>query len=130
LILRGVEKIDEFMYLVRGSEENIYELELVDFETVRNHEGETDFEYYTVSRKGFCQYVGGKPQNFIDIAEWAQEKALYSNIKALKFFFRFRRWKTLQMWRRTVTRQRRETIAHCLQEKMFLLEPTTRRTLL
>jgi hypothetical protein len=29
LVLRGVEHIDEFLYLVRGREENIYELELV-----------------------------------------------------------------------------------------------------
>lgn len=107
LVLRGVEHIDEFLYLVRGSEENIYELELVEFEVVREHEGETGFEYYTVSKKGFCQYLGGKPQAFLDIAEWAEEKALYLKIKALKFFYRFRRWKTLQMWRRTITKQRR-----------------------
>lgn len=97
---------------------------------MREHEGEGGFEYYTVSRKGFCQYVGGKPQSFLEIKEWAQEKSLYTKIKALKFFHRFRRWKTLQMWRRTITRQRREAIAHSLQERLFLLEPTTRRTLL
>jgi hypothetical protein len=74
--------------------------------------------------------VGGKPQNFLEIAEWAQEKAVYSRIKALRFFFRFRRWKTLQMWRRTVTRQRREAISTSLQEKLFLLDVLPRRTLL
>lgn len=51
-------------------------------------------------------------------------------IKALKFFYRFRRWKTLQMWRRTITKQRREAISHSLIEKLFILEPTTRITLL
>jgi hypothetical protein len=51
-------------------------------------------------------------------------------IKALKFFYRFRRWKTLQMWRRTITKQRREAIAHSLGDRLFLLETTARNTLL
>ena len=103
---------------------------MVNFEKVRAHEGDPNFEYYTVSKKGFCKYVGGKPQTFLEILEWAQEKDIYTKIKSLKFFYRFRRWKTLQMWRTTVTRQRRESIANNLQEKLFYLEPTSRKTLL
>ena len=71
LVLRGVSRIDEFLYLVRGADDNISELELVNFEVVRQHEGDIGYEYYTVSKKGFCQYVSGKPQNFIEIADWA-----------------------------------------------------------
>jgi hypothetical protein len=31
--------VEEFLYLIRGNEENVYELELVGFEEVRSHEG-------------------------------------------------------------------------------------------
>jgi hypothetical protein len=34
------------------------------------------------------------------------------------------------MWRRTVTRQRREAISHSLLEKLFLLDSNTRKTIL
>lgn len=51
-------------------------------------------------------------------------------IKVLHFFYRFRRWKTLQMWRRTVTRQRREEISTNLKERLFLLDPLPRKALL
>lgn len=69
------------MYLVRHSspentqeEDNIYQLEIIDYQQIKSKDKDPNFEYYTISKKGFCHYYGGKPIEFIDMKEWLEEK--------------------------------------------------------
>jgi dynein heavy chain, axonemal len=58
-------------------------------------------EYYTISLKGFCHYKGGKPIEFIPLYKWVKERETYDEIKSLQFFTKFRKWKTLKMWKKS-----------------------------
>lgn len=85
------------------------------FEQVKELDHGINFEYYMVSRKGFCHYINGKPNFFIEIEDWLKEKEIYERIKQLKFFSCFRRWKTVKMWKKNVIRHRINTSAALLE---------------
>lgn len=42
----------------------------------------------------------------------------------------FRRWKTLKMWKRNVTRHKVSLYSRALEEKLFILNPILKTTLL
>jgi len=81
-------------------------LQVVDYNTIEKKNQHYKKEYYTISIKGLCHYVGGYPIEFISLANWLKERDDYDKIKALPFFNQFRKWKTLTMWKRNVTRNK------------------------
>lgn len=102
LILKNVTNVDEFIYLKRedDGEDDPYKLTVVDYKTIKGDDKNKELkEYYTISRKGLCHYINGKPVEFIQLAYWLKERETYHQIKSLKFFTKFRKWKTLKMWR-------------------------------
>lgn len=73
--MKNVTNIDQFLYLVRAQtknkdDDNLYQLEMVDYEEIRIKDKEANFDYYTISKKGFCHYYNGKPIQFIELDEW------------------------------------------------------------
>lgn len=43
---------------------------------------------------------------------WLAERNTYDQIKALKFFTKFRKWKTLKMWRKKIMKDK---LANCAE---------------
>jgi len=83
-----------------------------------------------MSRQGLCYYVGAKPVEFIKLAHWLKERENYDEIKRLNFFTKFRKWKTLKMWKKNVIKHKTQLHAKQLEEKLFILNPILRKTLL
>jgi hypothetical protein len=68
LILKNVTNVDEFIYLKRedDGDDDPYKLTVVDYKTIKGDEKNKELkEYYTISRKGLCHYMNGKPIEFI-----------------------------------------------------------------
>ena len=55
--------------------------------------------------------------------QWLKERENYDEIKRLTFFTKFRKWKTLKMWKTNVTRHKTTVCKKILEEKLFLLHP-------
>mgnify|MGYP001297544566 FL=1 len=131
LILRNVTNVDEFMYLLKAksndlTEDDPYDLRVIDYKILRE---DNPKEYYTISFKGLCHYINGKPCEFISLAYWLKERETYDKIKSLSFFVNFRRWKTLKMWRRNLNKLKTAKNAKALEEKLFIAHPILSKTL-
>ena len=127
LLLKNQKNVNEFIYLQRANENDPYDLKVLNYESIK--EGNLR-EYYTISKKGLCHYVNGKPIEFILLEYWLKERENYDHIKSLKFFTKFRRWKTLKMWRRNVIKHKTNNYKRQLEEKLFILHPILGKTLL
>ena len=53
-------------------EEDPYDLEIINYNETKKVEQKFAPRYYTISKKGFCYYINGKPVEFIDLDEWVQ----------------------------------------------------------
>lgn len=143
LIQKKTMYIDEFLYLKKAeydqrTQENPdpYDLKVVDYDVIKAEEEEAANsahhvkEYFTISKKGLCNYVNNKPVEFMPLTEWIAERDTYNRIKNLKFFVKFRKWKTVKMWKRNVIRHKIDLCSKMLEERLFLLNPDLRTTLL
>lgn len=131
LILKGVTNVDEFIYLLRNDKnDDPYDLIVIDYSDLKKKQEDNLIkEYYTISMKGLTHYVGGRPIEFISLAYWLKERDTYDRIKSLSFFVKFRKWKTLKMWIRNVTRHKVSNYKKSLEEKLFILHPVLQETL-
>ena len=59
--------------------------------------------------------MNGKPLEFIPLAHWLKERETYDQIKSLKFFTKFRKWKTLKMWKKNVVKHKTQTCKKSLE---------------
>ena len=87
-------------------------------------------EYYTISKKGLCHFINSKPVEFILLPYWLKERETYDQIKSLRFFQKFRKWKTLKMWKKNVIRHKINLVKNELRDKLFLLNLHLGKTLL
>lgn len=127
LIMRNVLNLDEFIYLIRDSScEDPYNLDVIEYETLKLQQIRT---YYTISKKGLCLYENGKPCDFTALAAWLKERDTYDRIKSLKFFKKFRAWKTLKMWKRNIVRHKRLKHQETLENHLFFLNSRFRAAL-
>jgi len=120
LILKNVINVDEFIYLACWNEEDPYDLQVVKFSKIKD---DTMRDYYTISKKGLCHYVDGKPSEFVQLAYWLKERETYDHIKSLRFFTKFRKWKTMKMWRKNVICHKIQKSSRALEGKLFQLHP-------
>lgn len=128
LIMKNVTNLDEFIYLYQESSvEDPYELEVIDYERVKEQGLK---EYFTISRQGLCLYENGKPSDFVPLAIWLKERETYDRIKSLRFFSKFRKWKTLRMWKRNLVNSKRKQNRDALEASLFILIPRFRESLL
>ena len=84
-------------------------------------------EYYTISNKGLCHFKEGQPIEFIPLLEWMKERETYYKIKNLEFFTKFRKWKTVIMWRRSCKNLKQQVARKSLKEKLFFNCPELKR---
>ena len=128
LIMKNVMNLDEFIYLYQDpADTDPYNLEVIEYETLKDDDLK---DYYTISKKGLCHYENGKPNEFIPLAIWLKERETYDRIKSLKFFKKFRKWKTLKMWKRNIIRTKRTQYKKALEEGLFVLNGKFRQTLI
>lgn len=78
LILKNVTNIEEFIYLIRNNPDDPYDLTVVEYETMQQEQANNRLlEYYTVSKRGLCHYMNGKPVDYIQLASWLKERETY-----------------------------------------------------
>ena len=72
LILKNVAHVDEFVYLKKSKnyEEDPYDLELIDYNTLKTEEKKGLREYFTMSKKGLCLYIENNPKDFQGLNSW------------------------------------------------------------
>jgi dynein heavy chain len=58
------------------------------------------------------------------------ERDSYNHIKELSFFKKFKRWKFMRMWKKTVKRIARMKASNALEDKLFYLHPIFRKHLM
>lgn len=123
LVLKNVANVDEFIYLKKAEgEDDPYDLRVIDYDKIAdNKHGNKQREYFTISRKGLCHYLDGRPIEFVHLNVWLAERNTYDQIKALKFFTKFRKWKTLKMWKRKIMRDKINKCQELLENKLFWL---------
>lgn len=88
-----------FIYLNPNDSGDPYDLKVVVY-LDRNIE-----KYYTLSCKGLTVYENDSPVEFISLGQWLIERDSYNHIKELSFFKKFKRWKFMRMWKKTIKMQ-------------------------
>ena len=88
-----------FIYLNPNDNGNPYDLKVV------NYLDWNKWKYYTISCKGLTVYENDSPVEFISLGQWLIERDSYNHIKELSFFKKFKWWKFLWMWKKTIKQQ-------------------------
>ena len=89
-----------FVYLNPNSKTNDpYDLE------VSNYMEREQSKYYTLSGKGLTLYENDTPIEFLSLGQWLIERDSYNHIKELDFFKKFKKWKFMRMWKKTIKHQ-------------------------
>jgi len=79
-------------------------------------------KYYTLSGKGLTLYENDTPIEFLSLGQWLIERDSYNHIKELDFFKKFKKWKFMRMWKKTIKHQNRMKAQNSLEEKLFMLQ--------
>ena len=114
----------EFIYLVKSSSSDLYNLKTVEFSEIN------DKQYFTLSEKGVCKFENNMPVEFVTLKEWLRERDQYNAIKQLSFFKKFRRWKTLKKWITILRKNKKAAVSARLMEKLFYANPILQSLLL
>jgi hypothetical protein len=69
---------------------------------VTSYQGRNEQKYYTLSGKGLTLYENDTPIEFLSLGQWLIERDSYNHIKELSFFKKFKRWKFMRMWKKTI----------------------------
>ena len=72
--MKNVRNVDEFIYLHKNNENDPYDLTVVNYTKIKD---KSVREYYTISKKGLCYYINGKPMEFILLPYWLKERETY-----------------------------------------------------
>eukprot|EP01022_Parablepharisma_sp_SALTPOND_P016111 TRINITY_DN2328_c0_g1_i1.p1 TRINITY_DN2328_c0_g1~~TRINITY_DN2328_c0_g1_i1.p1 ORF type:complete len:2092 (+),score=299.17 TRINITY_DN2328_c0_g1_i1:7740-14015(+) len=107
----------KFMYFnIKKGSDNPYELEL------SSYNDRYTPVFYTISGKGVTHYKQDKAADFIPLDEWLIERDLFSHVKEIPFFYHFKRWKLLKVWRRGILFMKRKQIVDELGDKLFFID--------
>ena len=104
-----------FVYLNPNPNQDPYDL------LVTSYQGRNEQKYYTLSGKGLTLYENDTPIEFLSLGQWLIERDSYNHIKELPFFKKFKRWKFMRMWKKTIKHQNRMKAQNSLEEKLFIL---------
>jgi dynein heavy chain len=113
-----------FVYLNPNPNGDPYDLKVCSYQE-RNQS-----KYYTLSGKGLTLYENDNPVEFLSLGQWLIERDSYNHIKELSFFKKFKRWKFMRMWKKTVKRVARMKASNALEDKLFYLHPIFRKHLM
>lgn len=90
-----------FVYLNPNPNGDPYDL------LVTTYQNRNEQKYYTLSGKGLTLYENDTPVEFLSLGQWLIERDSYNHIKELPFFKKFKRWKFMRMWKKTIKHQNR-----------------------
>jgi len=62
------------------------------------------------------------PIEFLSLGQWLIERDSYNHIKELDFFKKFKKWKFMRMWKKTIKHMQRMKAQNALEEKLFILQ--------
>ena len=85
-----------FVYLNPNPNQDPYDL------LVTSYQGRNEQKYYTLSGKGLTLYENDTPIELLSLGQWLIERDSYNHIKELSFFKKFKRWKFMRMWKKTI----------------------------
>ena len=85
-----------FVYLNPNPNNDPYDL------LVCSYQQRQEKKYYTLSGKGLTLYENDTPVEFLSLGQWLIERDSYNHIKELPFFKKFKRWKFMRMWKKTI----------------------------
>lgn len=85
-----------FVYLNPNPSGDPYDL------LVCSYQQRNEQKYYTLSGKGLTLYENDTPIEFLSLGQWLIERDSYNHIKELPFFKKFKRWKFMRMWKKTI----------------------------
>lgn len=105
-----------FVYLRQSDPEDPYSLIYCTYKDAEQHGG----RFYTLSKKGFTSYFGGRATEFLSTVEWVMERELYGQIKSFAFFKLFRLWRAIRSWRHNVFSERRRAVKETLERRLML----------
>ncbi|KNC55366.1 dynein heavy chain [Thecamonas trahens ATCC 50062] len=107
----------EFVYLKpvrKGSPEfNPYKVAIV------SHAGIDSSDYFTLSSSGVTHFVEGVAE-FVPLVQWLREYLLYSRIKRIPIFDKYRMWKSYTMWRGNVWSKKSALCRSILSQHLFI----------
>jgi hypothetical protein len=105
-----------FVYLNTNPNNDPYDL------LVCSYQERNALKYYTLSGKGLTLYEQDQPIEFLSLGQWLIERDSYNHIKELNFFKKFKKWKFMRMWKKTIKHQNRMKAQNSLEEKLFVLQ--------
>ena len=105
-----------FVYLNPNPNSDPYDL------LVGSYQDRTPQKYYTLSGKGLTLYENDMPIEFLSLGQWLIERDSYNHIKELDFFKKFKKWKFMRMWKKTIKHMQRMKAQNALEEKLFILQ--------
>jgi hypothetical protein len=112
---------NRFCYCNRS--DDYYDFEIVPFGT------KNDREYMTVSQRGVVHFIKGEA-TFMSIPEWEREQRIYKSIQGIKFFQKYRTWKTFSQWKTLMRRTMIFKISDFLNRELFILDSELSKPLL
>jgi len=110
-----------FVYLLPNPNGDPYDLIVCSYSDTREGIQPKD-KYYTLSGKGLTLYENDMPVEFLSLGQWLIERDSYNHIKELDFFKKFKKWKFMRMWKKTIKHQNRMKAQNSLEEKLFFLQ--------
>lgn len=120
LIFNMSEDNGEFVYLVQRENSHPYYLVKTPYKKIQN---DNLNKYFTLSKQGVTMYRNYEPIEFISLSDWISERDKYHELSTVSFFYMFRKWKAVKVWRKNVIHQKRRTISNSLKEKVLQLDP-------
>jgi len=111
-----------FVYLLPNSNGDPYDLLVCSYSDTREANQGAKEKYYTLSGKGLTLYENDMPVEFLSLGQWLIERDSYNHIKDLDFFKKFKKWKFMRMWKKTIKHQNRMKSQNALEEKLFMLQ--------
>ena len=114
-----------FLYLrpKRGMDRTAYDLETCEhWETDPN-------DYYTMSKAGITHFVGNDSE-FTSLEQWEREYSLFTLIRNIPFFAKYRSWKNFTVWKKNVRAEASGKCSAMLDSGLFFLNPTLRVSLM
>ena len=113
-----------FLYLLPNPNGDPYDLLSCGYSDTREG-NQAKEKYYTISGKGLTLYENDMPVEFLSLGQWLIERDSYNHIKELDFFKKFKKWKFMRMWKKTIKHQNRMKAQNSLEEKLFMLQDFT-----
>lgn len=102
---------------------SVYELRIVDHKNVDSE------DYFTLSGEGVTHFTDSQAE-FTPMNLWEHEFRIFSKMKSISFFSKFRLWKNFTMWKRNVHSAKRKISSEFLQSQLFILNNRLRESLL